>query len=272
MSKSVDLTTLTGWANLADGTHNITVVAKATGYQDSDPSTAVQVRKGIVIPAKGDLITIESKQYRVLKTNGSVAEVLAMYTASSSQKFDASSPYTNVYADNSLDVYLSQTFYNSLSTSIQNAIVAKTFTQDEWSWTSGTSGGTGTAIYQCSYSSSQYRVGLTNASYGTSISRKCYVLSVQDVIDYLEVTTSMDMASTTLTSANVWLMFWNQTTSPGNSTTYYPWLRSAISASSGIVFYVNGRSGYLGDDVVVSARAVRPAFQIDLSKIEWTKQ
>lgn len=43
--KSVDLTTLAGWANLSSGTHNITVVAKANGYRDSAPSAAVQVEK-----------------------------------------------------------------------------------------------------------------------------------------------------------------------------------------------------------------------------------
>lgn len=43
--KSIDLTTLPGWASLADGSHNITIVAKASGYRDSEPSAAVQVVK-----------------------------------------------------------------------------------------------------------------------------------------------------------------------------------------------------------------------------------
>ena len=42
---SVDVSTLPGWANLSAGSHNITVVAKADGYQDSAPSAAVQVTK-----------------------------------------------------------------------------------------------------------------------------------------------------------------------------------------------------------------------------------
>lgn len=44
---SVDLTTLAGWANLSAGAHNITVVAKADGYRDSEPSTAVSVTKPV---------------------------------------------------------------------------------------------------------------------------------------------------------------------------------------------------------------------------------
>lgn len=44
MAKSVDLTTLPGWASLSTGSHNITVVAKADGYKDSEPSAAVSIK------------------------------------------------------------------------------------------------------------------------------------------------------------------------------------------------------------------------------------
>lgn len=231
------------------------------------PTYDGSLRPNSVMPVKGDLITIESKQYRVLKINKTTAEVLAMYNSATSQAFDTSGN-SNVYTNSSLDVYLSQTFYNSLSTTMQNAIVTKTFTQDEWSWISGSSGGTGTAIYQGIYgSSSQYRVGLTNAAKGASISRKCYVLSVQDIIDYLEVTTSMDIASTTLTASNIWLMIWNRT----SSISEYPWLRSANSDCSNLAFNVLGDFGSLYNRYVDYANAVRPAFQIDLSKVEFTK-
>lgn len=43
--KSVDLTTLPGWSSLSDGSHNITIVAKADGYRDSEKSTGVEVTK-----------------------------------------------------------------------------------------------------------------------------------------------------------------------------------------------------------------------------------
>lgn len=42
---SVDLTTLSGWASLSAGSHNIQIVAKASGYKDSAPSAAVKVTK-----------------------------------------------------------------------------------------------------------------------------------------------------------------------------------------------------------------------------------
>ena len=45
---SVDLTTLPGWASLSTGSHSITIVAKAGGYRDSEPSAAVSVEKATV--------------------------------------------------------------------------------------------------------------------------------------------------------------------------------------------------------------------------------
>ena len=272
---SVDLTTLPGWASLSTGSHNITIVAKAAGYRDSEPSAVVSVTKGpaVVMPNKGDIITLDSKQYRVLKTEGTVAEVLCMYDSNSRVKFDsASSRYNNTYAGKSLDTYCNQTFYNSLSSTMQNAIVAKTFQQDEWWRDFGTSGGTGNPIYQGIYDttgSNGYRVGLTNATKGTSISRKCYVLSCQDVIDYLEVTPSMDITNTTLTVSNIRKMFWNQTTSISS----FPWLRSARAGQSKTdeAFGVSGTLGCLDSFRVDNGRKIRPAFQIDLSKIAWSK-
>lgn len=267
MSKSYDLSTSTKWANLADGDHVVKLRARGSGYGTSSFSNSVTVTKGSTMPVKGDLITIESKQYRVLKTNGSVAEVLAMYNSTDSQIFGSN----NTYAGSALDTYCNSTFYGTLSSAMKNAIVEKTFAQDQWSITFGSSEGTGTAIYKCygtgSSSSGQYSVGLVNAVYGASISRNCYVLSVQDVIDYLEATTSMTFSNTTLKSENIWKMFWNQTASSGYDKAR---LRSANSRASNYVFYINNTDGSIDSYIAGNERAVRPAFQIDLSKIEWT--
>lgn len=43
--KSVDLTTLSGWADLTDGNHTIQIMAKADGYKDSEKSAGVEVTK-----------------------------------------------------------------------------------------------------------------------------------------------------------------------------------------------------------------------------------
>lgn len=220
------------------------------------------------MPVKGDLITLDAKQYRVLKVNKNIAEVICMYDTTTSQKFDAHNGVANVYADNSLDVYCNETFYGTLSATMKAAIVEKTFTQDEWSYAKGSSSITGTKIYQAVDSSSnQYRIALTNAAKGDSISRNCYVLSVQDVIDYLEVTTDMTVSNTTLTALNVWKMFWNKTTANSQDA----WLRSASynTVSTGYAFIAFGQTGDVASGGIQYAHAVRPAFQIDLSKIDF---
>ena len=45
---SIDLTTLTGWDNVTAGEHQISVVAKATGYRDSEKSVAISFTKASV--------------------------------------------------------------------------------------------------------------------------------------------------------------------------------------------------------------------------------
>lgn len=262
---SVDLTTLPGWSALSSGTHNITIVAKADGYRDSEPSAAVQVEKA-ALPNKGDIITLDSKQYRVLKVNGTVAEVLCMYDANSSIKFDsASSGYNNTYAEKNIDAYCNNTFYSGLSSAMKSAIVDKTFTQDSWEWASSVP----TELhYTGKYGSSTYYLTLVNAAYGSSIIRHCYCLSIQDVLDYLEATTSMGTSDTTLTDANVWQMFWNVTTSPSGK---FIWLRTAKSSDSRSAFSVLSNLGRLDIYYVNIIGAARPAFQIDLSKIAWSK-
>lgn len=265
---SIDITTLSGYNTLTpNAAYNIQVKAKAAGYEDSDLSNAIRyvASRPVTYPVKGDLIHLGSDIYRVLKINGAIAEVLAMYDSTVTQKFDDSGN-TNVYKNSSLDSYLTSTFYSSLSTAVQNAIVEKTFQQDSWYPENKPSA---IAKYNGTDSdASDYTVSLMSTTYGSSISRKCYVLSCQDVIDYLEVTPAMVSSNTTLTAENIWKMFWNQTTAPVNSGT---WLRSANFDAIGFVFSIDSEYGFLYDDIIDESHAVRGAFQIDLSKVEWTK-
>lgn len=225
---------------------------------------AVTVFEKAAMPVKGDIITLDSKQYRVLKVNGTVAEVLCMYDANSSIKFDTNSNYNNTYAEKNIDTYCNITFYSGLSAAMKSAIVDKTFTQDSWAFASSAPS---QSHYTGKYGSSTYYLTLANAAFGTSITRHCYCLSVQDVLDYLEATTSMGTSDTTLTDTNIWALFWNVTTSQSMRI----WLRSADSSYSTNAFFASGSYGYLAIDGTRYANAVRPAFQIDLSKIAWSK-
>lgn len=215
---------------------------------------------------KGDLINIEGKQYRVLKTNGNVAEVLAMYNPSSTtQSFGT----TQIYANSSADTYCNETFYNGLSSAMKSAIVEKTFTQD--SWFRGSSGhSSAIEVYQGVSTDINYVMSLMNKSFGASITRKCYMISIQDIIDYIGATTAMTVETTTLKQENIWKLFWNQSTKPGTGAFYYPWLRSASTNDSTTVFDINSNTGRLDYDNSQNEYIIRPAFQIDLSKISWT--
>ena len=66
--KSIDLTTLPGWSSLSSGSHSITIVAKADGYRDSEPSAPVSVEK----EAEEELyitFTGESSDFTLTATN-----------------------------------------------------------------------------------------------------------------------------------------------------------------------------------------------------------
>lgn len=200
----------------------------------------------------------------MLKTSGSVAEVLAMYNSTDSLAFDSS--YRKVYANSTIDAYCNNTFYLGLSSAMKNAIVDKTFIQDSWVDSRSVPEG---LHYTGKFGSTTYYLTLDNVTFGTSITRHCYVLSIQDVLDYLDAATSMGISDTTLTDTNIWKMVWDRFTSPGS---VFPWLRSAYPSGSSRAFVVDGGSGYITPQYVDNTNVVRPAFQIDLSKIEWTKQ
>lgn len=222
--------------------------------------------KEVAMPNKGDIITMDGKDYRVLKINDKIAEVFCMYDANDSIAFDTNSDHNNTYAGKNIDTYCNSTFYNGLSAAIKTAIIDKTFTQD--SWTRSSVAPTESHYTGIDTNKNSYYLTLANAAYGTSITRHCYSLSVQDVLDYLECTTSMGTSDTMLTDVNIWKMFWNVITSPGDKRI---WLRSAYASNSDYAFNVHGSIGRLIPFVTNYEFAARPAFQIDLSKVELTK-
>ena len=214
----------------------------------------------VVCPVKGDIINIDGisdRSFLVLKVNGIVGEVLSRSNYGSS-KFSAS-PYYNTYSGGALDTRLNTTYYDTLPNTVKSAIVDKTFTQDRWYRSSA-----GSPVYN---GQGNYQISLSSASYKSAITRHIYALSVQDIIDYLGVTTSMTTSNTTLTRANLVAMY--------NATSGAYWLSSAgygSNANKNVMTVSIGTStGYLSiaNDGGYSYNC-RPAFQIDFSKIGWT--
>lgn len=228
------------------------------------------------MPVKGDLIMLDGKQYRVLKVNKNIAEVLCMYAANANIAFNSVSTNYNYYENSDIDTYCNNTFYSGLSSTMKNAIVDKTFIQDSWIFRGGSSS---LASYNAKYRNiddgtiTDAVLSLMKDKYhgGKSLTRHCYCLSCQDVIDYLEVTTDMTSDNTTLTYENIWKMFWNVTTYTAHENI---WLRSAFDADISSAYTVAGSQGYLIEGTVTSKYVVHsahPAFQIDLSKVDWVK-
>ena len=226
-------------------------------------------------PNKGDLINMDldgngNKTYRVLAMNGNVAKVLGMSDISTSQKYNAPSKtgtFTNgatgqLYAESDLDTYLNTTWYNTLTSTAKAAIVPESRTQYMYQYydepnTPNTP--TYTYQYQYNWSDSDYEnVNLTDSILIGN--RNIFALDLKDIFDYF--------GKVCITSNELMELWTNQTSAVSGK---YWWLSSAYAVNSLFAWDVNGPLGYLSKRAVVNAIAVRPAFNLDLSKISFTK-
>ena len=228
-----------------------------------------------VYALKGNLISMDldgngDKQYRVLKINDSKAMVLGMSDISTSQAYNTTSKtgtFTNgttgqLYAGSDLDTYLNTTWYNTLTAAAKAAIVPESRTQYIYQYydipnTPNTP--TYTYQYQYSWSGSDY----DNANLTDSISigdRNVFALDLKDIFDYF--------GKVCITSNELMELWTNQTSAV---TAKLWWLSSAYVGVADFAWDVDGDNGDLGYMDVTNARAVRPAFTIDLSKIPFTR-
>ena len=234
--------------------------------------------KKIIMPVKGDLINLDldgqgAKQYRVLSMNGNVAKVMAMYDTLTSV-YNSTSTTTTMgsltvqkYEGSTLDTYLNTTWYKTLTSATKAAIVPENVVCDAWYW--GNNGdpdytGTyGTAVPGTSnYTISKYAGGTLNIG-----NRNVFALGVQDIIDYLNDSSVQVDTSAILRNVNIWKMFWNDEVSHSGK---YPWLRSPRADNSNLAWYVYGNSGFLSINPVGNSFVVRPALNLDMSKIQYT--
>lgn len=225
--------------------------------------------------AKGDLIKLDldgngDKQYRVLGINGNVAKLLGMSDISTSQKYNATSKtstFTNgttgqSYVGSDLDTYLNTTWYNTLTSTVKAAIVPESRTQYMYQYydkpnTPNTP--TYTYQYQYNWSDSDYE----NVNLIDSIligNRNIFALDLKDIFDCF--------GKVCITSNELMELWTNQTSAVSNK---YWWLSSARAGGPGGAWGVRGADGRLGSFDVDTAIAVRPAFNLDLSKINFTK-
>lgn len=228
-----------------------------------------------LVITKGDLIKLDldgngDKQYRVLGINGNVAKLLGMSDISTLQKYNATNKtvtFTNgttgqSYVGSDLDTYLNTTLYNTLTSTVKAAIVPESRTQYMYQYYDRpNTPNTPTYTYQYQYNWSDS--GYENVNLTDSIligNRNIFALDLKDIFDYF--------GKVCITSNELMELWTNQTSAVSGK---YWWLSSARAGDSDGAWCVNGGFGYLNRCGVGTARAVRPAFNLDLSKINFTK-
>lgn len=199
---------------------------------------------------KGNLVTINGNQFRVLSVNGTQAKLLAM-DSYKSIPFGAN----NTYSGSTLDTEMTN-YYNTLPADVQNAIVEQNINQSKYIYNDGTNESTNFSSW---YKNGFTESDISGANYylnkksETSVgNRKVYALDVDDVIFYL---------GSTSTPQDVNELFFNQRSSVSRNI----WLRSAHVVHTGGAFSVRGDYGFVFGDLVFFQFEVRPAFVIDLS-------
>ena len=222
------------------------------------------------IVEKGRLIKMNldgtERQYRVLKCKGKVALVMGMWDNFTSKYNETSTTTTfgsttaQKYEGSTLDTYLNTTWYNTLSSEAKNAIVSENVVQYCYKYydapnTPNTS--TYTYQYQYNWSDSNYE-NADNVGNVTVGERNVFALDLKDIFDYI--------GKVCITSDELMTMFWNSTTKVSK----YLWLRSSGADRSSYTWSMDGYYGGLTFYDASITSVVRPALNLDLSKIQYT--
>lgn len=220
-------------------------------------------------PAKGSIVKMNldgtERQYRVLSVNGNVCKVLGMWDDFTSAYNETSTTTTfgsveaQKYEGSTLDTYLNTTWYNTLSTEAKSAIVPENVIQYCYKYydqpnTPNTP--TYTYQYQYNWSDSDYE-NADNVGNVTVGNRNVFILDLKDIFDYI--------GKICITSDELMTMFWNSTTKVSK----YPWLRSSNANNPSNAWDVFGDNGDLSYGGVTDSRVVRPALNLDMSKIPY---
>lgn len=230
-----------------------------TGWDITFPST-------LTMPVKGDLITMNldgtDRLYRVLKiVDGTTVEVLSMGGVSL-QYFSYQGD--GKYADSKLDSFLDSTYYESLSARGKAAIVQKDVIQDQW-----TDGSSGSPTYTGTNSNPNdnhvYTISRVLSGNKTVGKRRVYALSIQSIIDYLSDKSVLAYPREMLVPDNIWNAFFGRSEAVNEQV----WLMTG-NPNSRYAWVLSGLYGYMYDSIADSQNSVRPVFQIDLSKIDFT--
>lgn len=195
----------------------------------------------------GDLITIEGQKYIVLESNGNNA--LVMTTSSIGYKsfqwdYDSDTylrpdgQHTNTYEGSTVDNYLENDWYNSLTSTMKTAIQTANIKQ---------------ASYATDYDSdSKQETGYNGQVYNT-ISRHVFLPSVNEIGNAINLK-NKDKVKTFI-----------------NNTKIDMWTRDSNQSRAYAAEYLSGHNSSLGGRDASSAYCVYPALVIDLSQIDYAE-
>ena len=220
-------------------------------------------------PAKGSIVKMNldgtERQYKVLSVNGNVCKVLGMWDDFTSKYNETSITTTfgsitaQKYEGSTLDTYLNTTWYNTLSSEAKNAIVPENVVQYCYKYyDEPNTPNTPTYAYQYQYnwSNSDYE-NADNVGNVVVGNRNVFALDLKDIFDYI--------GKVCITSDELMTMFWNSTTQIFENL----WLRSSNADNSSRAWIMNGSDGSFGSTGVVNSIVVRPALNLDMSKIHY---
>ena len=220
-------------------------------------------------PAKGSIVKMNldgtSRLYRVLSVNGNVCKVMGMWDDFTSKYNNTNTTTTfgsttaQKYEGSTLDTYLNTTWYNTLTSAAKAAIVPENVVQYCYKYydkpnTPNTP--TYTYQYQYNWSNSDYE-NADNVGNVTVGERNVFALDLKDIFDYI--------GKVCITSDELMTMFWNSTTKVFK----YLWLRSSSAVNSNSAWAVDGGGGFLLDYGAAGSNVVRPALNLDMSKIPY---
>lgn len=222
------------------------------------------------IPKKGSIVKMNldgtERQYRVLSVNGNVCKIMGMWDDFTSKYNETSTTTTfgsttaQKYEGSTLDTYLNTTWYNILSSEAKNAIVPENVVQYCYKYYDEPNTPnipTYTYQYQYDWTDSDYD-NADNVGNVVVGNRNVFALDLKDIFDYI--------GKVCITSDELMTMFWNSTTKVSK----YPWLRSSIADNPRGAWRVVGSDGGLGSYGVATSSVVRPALNLDMSKIQYT--
>lgn len=202
-------------------------------------------------PRKGDLITMNldgtDRLYRVLKiVDGTTVEVFRVQNLNEMIGYSGSAEY----AGNRIDVALNQTYYNTLTTAAKNAIVAKDINQYSYAGSNQWASGRASTFYYPANKWLRYHVG----------DRFVYALDLEDVEEYFD---------SKYTSNDLNTVFFQDFIGPSSDKRL--WLRSMDSTHDDYAAcIIYGTYAVITGTPYYGQYGVQPAFQIDLSKIDFT--